>query len=166
MLIMALNRRTVIVGIGTLLAGGTVIAGSGAFSGNTQRNVTVEFADDSEAYLGFSPAGNGGENDFVTENDGVIGISIPNLNANARTVFSDLIAFTNNSPRAITDMTVSIDDLSRRAEVSVTGLPDSIPAGETKRGFDLVVDTREYAGQPKVNATIGIRTVLAPKEES
>lgn len=165
---MTLTRRSVVVGFGTLLAGGGFVVASGAFSGNSaDRMVTVEFADDSNAYLGMSPAKEDGEDAIVTEGDGgLLGVTIDNVNTNARTIFDDLIEFTNNSPRDVEEMRITVDDLSRQADLSVTDIPDGIPSGESVTGFGLVIDTRDYAGQPELNATINISTVLAAEEDS
>jgi hypothetical protein len=163
------TRRALIGGLGALVAGGGFIAGSGAFTGATaQRTVSVEFADDSDAYLALGPIRNDDrDNVTVAENgDGVVEITVTEINANARTVLGSLVAFTNNSPRAIERMTVEIQDRSENAALSITNTPDSIPAGETVTGLGLVVDTRDYTGQPELGATISIRSVLAPEEEA
>lgn len=162
---MAVTRRTVVVGVGTLMAGAAAIAGTGAFSGSTKRAVSIGFADDSAAYLEMSPIkGDDRENVTVKESDGTIGISVDALNANARTVIGALVAFTNTNSRAIEEMTIEIDDTSRNAKVSVTDIPDSIGPGETVNGLGLVVDTRDFVGQPELRAMIRISTILALEE--
>jgi hypothetical protein len=168
------TRRALIGGLGGLVAGGGVIAGSGAFTGATaQRTVSVEFADDSSAYLGIDGI-DGDDREYVAVEASESGakITIDSINANARTVFDELVAFTNNSAeatesadgRAITSLEVTVDDESDNASLSATDIPDRIPAGETVTGLGLVVDTRDYAGSPEIGATISIRAVLAPEE--
>jgi hypothetical protein len=163
------TRRALVAGLGALTAGGGIIAGSGAFTGaNARRSVAVEFADDSGAYLGIGPIeGDDRENVTVAEGgDGVVRVTVTEINANARTVVGDLVAFTNASPRAIERMAISVQDQSRNAALSVTSVPETIPPGGTVTGLGLVVDTRDYVGKPGLDATISIRTVLAAEEET
>lgn len=48
-----MERRKFVIGMGSLAAGGAAALGSGAFSSvEAERNVTVEVADDNNAYLG------------------------------------------------------------------------------------------------------------------
>jgi len=164
---MAVTRRTVVVGVGTLMAGAAAIAGTGAFSGNANRAVSIGFADDSDAYLEMGPIeGDDRENITIKESDGTIGVSVDSLSANARTALRPLIAFTNTNERAIEEMTVDIDDESLNADLSVTAIPDQIASEETVTGLGLVIDTRDYAAAPELSATISISTVLALEEES
>ncbi len=47
-----MNRRNFVIGLGALSAGGTAAIGTGAFSSvSANRDISVEVADDSEAYL-------------------------------------------------------------------------------------------------------------------
>jgi hypothetical protein len=161
---MTLTRRSIILGTGALAVGGGLVVGSGAFGGTSaSRSVTVEFADDSDAYLAIGPiSGDEREHVAISEGaNGVVEIQVDQVNANARTVISDLVAFKNNSPREIVDLTVTIDDQSENADISVTNMPESIDPGETITGLGLVVDTLDYSGNPELMATIQIRTVLA-----
>jgi hypothetical protein len=164
--LMGLTRRSTVVGLGSLIAAGGLAVGSGAFSGDSDRSVTVEFADDSNAYLAIGPIeSEDREQVTVTQGgDGVVSISVEQVNANARTVLGDLVAFTNNSPRAIAELLVEIDDESRFADLSVTNVPSGISPGETVSGLGLAVDTRDYSGSPELAATIRIRSVLASEE--
>lgn len=160
---MALTRRSFILGAGALAAGGGLIVGSGAFGGTSaSRRVTVEFADDSDAYLAIGPI-EGDERASVAISEGgngVVEINVNDVNANALTVMDDLVAFTNNSSRDIVQLTVTIDDQSENADLSVTSIPKSINSGETVTGLGLAVDTTDYAGDPSLSATIRIRSVL------
>jgi hypothetical protein len=163
---MAVTRRTLVLGAGALIIGGGAIVSSGAFSGGSNRAVTVEFADDSDAYLGIGPI-EGEDREHVTVSDGddgVVSISVDQVNASARTILGNLVAFSNNSPRAIEDLLVEIEDESLNAELSVTDVPSTIPPGATVIGLGIVIDTRDYAGDPQLQATIQIRSVLAPEE--
>lgn len=164
---MAVTRRTLVVGVGTLMAGAAAVVGTGAFSGNAERAVSIGFADDSAAYLEMGPIDDEDrENVTVEEGDGTIGVSVDSLNADARTVIGALVAFTNRNSRAIEEMTINIEDNSRGAELSVTDVPDRIEPDETVAGLGLVIDTRDAVVEPELSATIRISTVLALEEES
>ena len=53
-----MKRRNFIVGLGATVAGGTAVLGSGAFSSaEAERTVTVETADDDDAYLRLTTPG-------------------------------------------------------------------------------------------------------------
>lgn len=163
---MALTRRAAVAGVGTLLAGGGFIVGTGALSSDPNRSVSIQFADDSAAYLGMEPADNQDrENVHVTLSDeGSLHIQVQNLNANARTAINDLVAFTNNSPRDIVEMSITVDDMSAGADVEITDVPERIPAGEVVTGLGIIVDTRDFIVDPDLQATIRISTVLAAEE--
>ena len=61
-----MQRRKFIIGTGALAAGGAAAAGSGAFSSvEAERSVSVEVADDNDAYLGLEA-----ERDDIISDDG------------------------------------------------------------------------------------------------
>ena len=64
-----MNRRNFVIGLGALSAGGAAAVGSGAFSSvSAIRDISVEVADDSEAYLALQS-----ESEYAEENsDGVL----------------------------------------------------------------------------------------------
>ena len=64
-----MNRRNFVIGLGALSAGGAATIGTGAFSSVTaSRDISVEVADDSEAYLTLQS-----ESEYAEENgDGVL----------------------------------------------------------------------------------------------
>lgn len=109
------NRRSVLIGLGGLVATGGAVLGTGAFTTVTaERTVTVETAGDASAFLGLTPAdrdGNGG-NEYVSDpGDGTIEIRLVNdddtpgnasgLNQNATTVFRNLVTVTNNGTQDV-----------------------------------------------------------------
>ena len=109
------NRRSVLIGLGGLVATGGAVLGTGAFTTVTaERTVTVETAGDASAFLGLEPAdrdGNGG-NEYVSDpGDGTIEITLVNdddtpgnasgLNQNATTVFRNLVTVTNNGTQDV-----------------------------------------------------------------
>lgn len=110
------NRRSVLIGLGGVVAGGGALVGTGAFDTvEAQRTVTVETAGDSDALLGLAPADrdpdeDGTQNEYVTENDdGLIEINLDGnddqdatgLNRRARTRFDELVDVTNNGTQDV-----------------------------------------------------------------
>ncbi|QCC60568.1 hypothetical protein NP511_01065 [Natrinema thermotolerans] len=108
-----MKRRTVLVGLGALTAGGGVAFGTGAFSRTeAERGVTVSTAVDDAALLRLAP-GSGDDGGFVTgESDGTItveitevdnGTSDPGLGVNDGSVtgFPKLIKAENQSAHEI-----------------------------------------------------------------
>jgi len=90
---MRMNRRNVLVGLGTIVAGGGAALGTGAFSSvEADRSVNIETASDSDALLGIDITeadleGSGDTIEFDLSND---------LNLDALTRFDDALEITNN----------------------------------------------------------------------
>lgn len=120
---MRMNRRNVLVGLGTIVAGGGAALGTGAFSQvEADRTANIEVTDDAAAFLalevhtnrdpetGFVQASNGtdadgnqqGEIEFHFDGTGTDG---EGLNDSAETYFDNLITITNNGTN---DVTISI----------------------------------------------------------
>jgi len=72
-----MKRRTLLLGIGTIVGGGSYVFGTGAFSQTeARRTVTISTAGDAEAYLRLEP-GRGDTAEFVSQNDdGVVTVAI------------------------------------------------------------------------------------------
>ena len=76
------NRRSVLIGLGGLVAGGGALLGTGAFTTvEAERTVNVQTAGDASAFLGLTPARDGDE--FVSETDGTIQIDLDGTDADA-----------------------------------------------------------------------------------
>lgn len=108
------SRRSVLIGVGGLVAGGGAVLGTGAFTTvEAERTVTVETAGDANAFLAFSAAGN--NNPYVNETDGTVEINLDGnsnasgLNQNAVTTFEELVQVANNGTQDVTDLSFSID---------------------------------------------------------
>ncbi len=66
-----MNRRNVLIGLGTAAAGAGIVFGSGAFTqASAQRDVTIRVDEDSEALLGLVP----GDLESVRQEDGELEI--------------------------------------------------------------------------------------------
>lgn len=109
------NRRSVLIGLGGIVATGGAVLGTGAFTTVTaERTVNVETAGDASAFLGLTPAdrdGSGGNEYVADPGDGTIEITLVNnddtpgnasgLNQNATTVFRNLVTVTNNGTQDV-----------------------------------------------------------------
>ncbi|MCU4974384.1 hypothetical protein OB955_16800 [Halobacteria archaeon AArc-m2/3/4] len=103
---MKMNRRNVLLGLGTVVAGGGAALGTGAFSSvEAQRTISVDTTGDSDALIGISLTGDldGGSDtiEFDLEND---------LNLNAVTTFSSALTITNNRESETDDVDIDIRD--------------------------------------------------------
>ncbi|TKX71205.1 MULTISPECIES: hypothetical protein [Halorubrum] len=138
------NRRSVLIGLGGLVAGGGAILGTGAFTTVTaERTVNVETAGDASAFLGLAPAdrdGNTGgtQNQYVSQSGGdddqTVEISLENpngsnganasgLNESAITVFRNLVTVTNNGTQEVTSLNL---DITGEASGNLSGNYDSV----------------------------------------
>jgi len=109
------NRRSVLIGLGGVVAAGGAALGTGAFTTVTaERTVNVETTGDASAFLALQPAdrdGNGGNEYVADPGNGTIEITLVNnddtpgnasgLNQNATTVFRNLVTVTNNGTQDV-----------------------------------------------------------------
>jgi hypothetical protein len=92
---MAMNRRNVLIGLGTVAAGGGAVLGTGAFSTvEAQRTVTLESTGDDSANLGLTPGSGAGE--IVDDGSNQITFDEKDLNENALTTYTDALQIANN----------------------------------------------------------------------
>jgi hypothetical protein len=131
------NRRSVLIGLGGLVAGGGAILGTGAFTTvEAQRTVNVETAGDASAFLGLAPAARNGtpENPFVEQTGETVEITLDNpdgdgganatgVNANARTTFRNLVTVTNNGTQDVT--TLNLEFISAGSDDENLNLSDT-----------------------------------------
>ena len=129
------NRRSVLIGLGGLVAGGGALLGTGAFTTvEAERTVNVETAGDADAFLGLEPARE--DEEFVSGgDDGTIEINLngsdtddeaEGLNQNARTTFRNLVTVSNNGTEEVTSLTLEF-----------TATPEDVTADDT---FSFPVD--------------------------
>ncbi|MFD1570523.1 hypothetical protein [Halorubrum laminariae] len=138
------NRRSVLIGLGGLVAGGGAILSTGAFDTvEAQRTVSVETAGDADALLGLTPAERGdGSNEYVEETEGTISINLDGgadadgLNQNAQTTIRNLVTVTNQG-------TQTVDTLG----LEFTETPSEIDPSET---FSFSVDYTDDDGEDMV----------------
>ncbi|QLK24319.1 hypothetical protein HYG81_08995 [Natrinema zhouii] len=121
-IIMRMNRRNVLVGLGTIVAGGGAALGTGAFSNvEAERDATINVANDSNAFLGLAPVTTGDRNSsnpYVSENsDGIIefyfngvGGDASGLNNDAVSKFDNVLEVSNNGELSVNISVTAIDD--------------------------------------------------------
>ena len=110
---MAMNRRNVLIGLGTVAAGGGAALGTGAFSSvEADRTVTVETVGDDSAFVGISPDGEYAVN---TGSDEAVVLDLGNsgdddgFNDDAETVIDGILTLENNAADG-SDTNVGFDD--------------------------------------------------------
>lgn len=143
---MRINRRNVLLGLGTMAVGGGAVAGSGAFSQvEADRTVSVSTANDDSALLSIT----GNDGDYFSEDGtgGAIEVDIQDLNDDAKTVFEGLITVTNNGNNDVgVWVTLSdgsdLDFLDEDGESIVGGAGSSTDIGTTEsENLDVVFET-------------------------
>ena len=117
-----MERRKFVVGLGALAAGGAAAAGSGAFTSvEADRNVEVDVADDSDAFLALEGKDTPNGNEYVDDDgtDGTLSLDFSEtteggdgLNQNADTIIRDLFEIQNQGTQEVV--------------VGVTDLPDGM----------------------------------------
>ena len=148
---MAMNRRNVLIGLGTVAAGGGAALGTGAFSQvEADRTVNVTTSDDASALLAFSvdTSYNGISDDSGTadgtNDQNIVQIDLVDINDEATTTFDAALTVTNNGSEQVT----------LTASTVPTGLTFSGPNNDFSGGgetittggsvdIDISVDTTE-----------------------
>jgi hypothetical protein len=98
---MSLRRRSVIVGLGSLVAGLGTVVGSGAFSSvSADRTVSIETTGDSDALLRIEAGDDGSE--YVDDTSGTVEVAVEEANDNAVTAVDRLLEVTNNGAEEVT----------------------------------------------------------------
>jgi hypothetical protein len=113
------SRRSVLIGLGGLVAGGGALIGTGAFTTvEAQRTVNVSTTGDGSAFLGLAAArDNGG---FVDDSGDTVIIDLDGgdaadnadgtgINQRAETTFRNLVTVTNNGTQSITSLSLTMD---------------------------------------------------------
>lgn len=143
---MRMNRRNVLLGLGTMVVGGGGALATGAFSTvSAERSVTIDVAEDDSgsAMIGLEP----GDSDYVTTTDGVFEIDFSDLgdvNVDATLTVEDAFNLTNNADEELsirfeddaTDISVTLVDSDGSDLTSTT-----LGAGSSEDDIDVVVET-------------------------
>ena len=113
-----MERRKVLIGLGSLAAGGAAAMGSGAFTSvEADRDIEVEVAGDADAFLGVEPADTPNGDAYATETDGTVELNFDDgadfseidgtdggsgINDRALTDIQDVITVTNQGTQEVT----------------------------------------------------------------
>lgn len=128
---MRMNRRNVLVGLGTIVAGGGGALATGAFSSvDADRSVSIGVADDSNALLGIQA----GSSEFVDSSNGIVSIDLSNVNIAATTTISDIFTIANNSGDAGGAQSIDVS-----ANISEYGDDVGTDQAFTKDNVDTIV---------------------------
>jgi len=123
-IIMRMNRRNVLVGLGTIVAGGGGALATGAFSQvQAERTIAVETTGDEGAYLGLT-ANN--TNIASSSSTSQLTLTINQLNENALTEFEGVFTITNNGNDPV-GITIEELDSGEAQLVIVHSLGKQIP---------------------------------------
>lgn len=108
---MRMNRRNVLVGLGTIVAGGGAALGTGAFSSvKADRTVTVNTAGDSGSLIALNPAGDGAPADsgvvqlvdgLLTINFGAVANNSEGVNLDALTTVGGVTRDSDGNPSSV-----------------------------------------------------------------
>ena len=106
------NRRTVLIGLGGLVAAGGAALGTGAFTTvEAQRTVSIDTAGDADAFLGLEVRS---DLESSTDNNGLIQLDLSSANASglnrqARTVLDKVLLVENNGTQSGVDIGFTVD---------------------------------------------------------
>ena len=125
-----MERRKFVVGLGALAAGSSAAMGTGAFSAfEADRDADIAVTNDAEAYVALEPGDDWGERvdagDYhdgayaELNGDGVLEITIDELNPEAKTEFRNVFRIRNNS--GVDDNDAYEGDLQSNIQFEVSG---------------------------------------------
>ena len=152
-----MKRRTVVLGLGGLIAGGGALIGTGAFDTvEAERTVSVETAGDADAFLGLEDARGDGE--YVEADNGTIQINLDGntegaegLNQNADTTFRELVEVTNQGTQTVETINLEMftpDGENTGADNDVGDQTFWFPIDEVEGGGqDLIGNNDDILGQ-------------------
>ena len=163
-----MNRRTFLIGLsGTAVAGGALV-GSGAFSRvESQRDVTVQVAEDPNAYLGLSGTGSPNSDNYVSIDDnGHLAIDISShddfsgpdtqpgegVNSDSFTYFDGMVEVCNQGKEDVGFYVEPPTDDDFPGGVDATG-PDGTPYADEPR-------LQFYTGEAALDGDAGTDTVM------
>jgi len=167
-----MKRRNILAALGAISAGGTIVTGTGAFTSvEADRDVSVQVADDANAFLRMAAAGEGND-EYITTRGGELGINLTSsndavsgegVNMNATTVIADLFEIQNQGTQEIeVEVTpLSFIDTDGSETLLVLVVPQTsfprvtLGVGDTET-YSLVVDTFSGGSNLQVSDTITV----------
>ena len=139
-----MQRRKFLYGVGASVIGGSSLLGSGAFSRvESQRDVTIEVAEDPDAYLGLDETGSTNSDNYVElDDDGHIEIDIgenPNggegVNSDSFTWFDSMVEVCNQGKEDVGFWIVPPEDEDFPGDIDATGLDGTLYEDEPRLEF-------------------------------
>jgi hypothetical protein len=147
------SRRSVLIGLGSLVAGGGALLGTGAFTTvEAERTVNVNTAGDGSAFLQLQPATeNGNDNGaYANQPDGeTITITLngnagtsggSGLNKNAKTTIRDIVQVTNNGTDPITNLNLTMTDSDGEELTDTISFTSDVDPSATYSHGDNILD--------------------------
>nr|WP_254611782.1 hypothetical protein [Haloterrigena gelatinilytica] len=164
---MRMNRRNVLVGLGTIVAGGGAALGTGAFSSvEADRTVSVGTTGDGQAYLGVSVTNSAYAVDGSSESEAAVTIDLGDtgnesvgFNDDATTYVNGILELTNNAADG-NSIEVSLGSAanghSKSQTVSIAGADVTFTLSDPDTGTDgdLAYATVSDGGTTTVDAEI------------
>lgn len=146
--------RTVLIGIGGIVAGGGALVGTGAFTTvQAERTVNVETTGDASAFLALEAAG-GPNSEYIDTTGDTIVIDITStqaggqgLNQNAITNIRNIVQVTNNGTQDVTELTLEFTNTPSNVDPNVTfdflvdEGSDSVDLDHSSGGVDILTDS-------------------------
>lgn len=167
---MNLNRRTVLVGLGSIAAGGGALAGTGAFSSvEANRDVTVAVEGDANAYLALLPydGPNGDGSQYVQTANGELAVTLDKVNKHAVTTLENVFEVLNQGSQPVAlYIEDGSDEVSFTAEgASIEGESNAVnlDVGEST-AISIEVDTTD--GQSVGDVLLEEVTVVAEADDA
>lgn len=125
-----MKRRKFVLGLGATATGGSALLGTGAFTSvNAERDIAVDVADDSDAFLRLGQCASGSNGAYVTEDGGLFGIDLSGdnsndppagegVNADARSTFDNVFEICNQGTQEVcVDLSVDVPVIPNGADV-------------------------------------------------
>ncbi|WP_135822767.1 hypothetical protein [Halostella litorea] len=145
-----MNRRNVLIGLGTAVVGGGAAFGSGAFSQvEADRTVSINTADDSNALLQLSIDGN--YSGLSNTGGDQIQLDISSLNENAITTFDSALTIRNAGSNEVNVKVSNMPDAlsfeygdGNGGTNKLSDTPATLSADGGNQSFDVKVDLKSY----------------------
>ena len=166
---MNMNRRNVLVGLGTIVAGGGAALGTGAFSSvSADRTVNVEVAGDSGSLLALEPDA---DTELATMDGDTLQINLGDsdagLNVNATTTVEPLFTATNNGGNTVNFEVSSAtgDDVNLSDNTITVGVFEDDNGSEADAGT-LDITFYDNSGSADSNSIVNSPVELADADDS
>ncbi len=149
------NRRSVLIGLGTLTVGGGAVFGTGAFNSvDADRSISVSLAEDSNAVVAFTNL----DGDYVSANgDGAIEIDVTDVNVEATLTVNTAFEIQNNHSEEITlDVTDGSWEVTEN-NITIELIPAETTVGtDGSTAVDLEIDTSGASNSDSIDSEITI----------